>query len=71
VGIIEDEKRLNALQEEIQRRAEDVLHEQANAWLHAEIIALGNQAPAKLMETESAALIVLDTLGRIEYGVYS
>ena len=40
-------------------------------WLHAPLIALGGVEPINLLDTGFGAKLLLDTLGRIEYGVYS
>ncbi|EGF31430.1 hypothetical protein IMCC9480_3960 [Oxalobacteraceae bacterium IMCC9480] len=40
-------------------------------WMTSEISALGNVTPLSLLDTEAGYELVLDTLGRIEYGVYA
>lgn len=46
----------------------DVLVKQ---WLHAPLLALGGIAPLDLLDTGFGAKLVLDTLGKLEQGVYS
>ena len=41
----------------------------ARAWLVQENRSLGGEAPLSLLDTEAGYELVLDTLGRIEYGV--
>lgn len=41
----------------------------AKAWLVQENRSLGGEAPLSLLDTEAGYELVLDTLGRIEYGV--
>ncbi len=54
-------------------RAEDVMGDAAGAqtWVTHVNRALGGVAPLSLLDTEAGYELVLDTLGRIEYGVYS
>jgi len=40
-------------------------------WLKSPCYALGNQAPVKLLDTVEGAELVMNTLGCIEYGVFS
>lgn len=40
-------------------------------WLHTPSMALGNETPVSLLDTSFGARIVIDELGRLEYGVYS
>jgi len=40
-------------------------------WMHEPIIALGGKTPVSLLSTSFGAQMVLNVLGRIEYGVYS
>lgn len=40
-------------------------------WLHAPLLALGGSAPLDLLDTGFGAKLVLDTLSRLEQGVYS
>lgn len=40
-------------------------------WLHTPSVALGNETPVSLLDTSFGARIVIDELGRLEYGVYS
>jgi putative toxin-antitoxin system antitoxin component (TIGR02293 family) len=59
--------------ERVMNRAIDVLGDEAAAreWIIRENRSLGGQAPLALMDTEYGYEMVLDTLGRIEYGVFS
>ena len=54
-------------------RAEAVFEDQvaALAWLRSDNPALGGVTPLSLMDTELGADTVLDTLGRIEHGVFA
>ena len=54
-------------------RAEEVFENtmQALAWLKTENPALGDVTPLSLMDTDIGADSVLDTLGRIEQGVFA
>jgi putative toxin-antitoxin system antitoxin component (TIGR02293 family) len=54
-------------------RANEVLeHEEAaRAWILRENRSLGGESPLALLDTEAGYELVLDTLGRIEYGVIS
>lgn len=54
-------------------RAEEVFEEgpPALAWLKTENPALGDVTPLSLLDTELGAYTVLDTLGRIEQGVFA
>lgn len=45
--------------------------EDMRAWIRAPIYALGNRSPLSIMDTISGMQMALDTLGRIEHGVYS
>jgi putative toxin-antitoxin system antitoxin component (TIGR02293 family) len=40
-------------------------------WLNRRIPALGGRRPIDLMATAEGCKLVLDTLGRIEHGVYA
>ena len=44
-------------------------HASAKAWLVRENRTLGGEAPLALLDTEAGYELVLDTLGRIEYGI--
>ena len=59
--------------ERLLARAEDVVGDAAGAqtWVTHANRALGGVAPLSLLDTEAGYELVLDTLGRIEYGVYS
>lgn len=54
-------------------RAEEVFEDavQALAWLKTENSSLGNITPLSLMDTDIGANSVLETLGRIEQGVFA
>lgn len=54
-------------------RAEEVFEaaEPALAWLKADNAALGGVTPLSLLDTDIGADSVLDTLGRIEHGVFA
>jgi len=54
-------------------RAEEVFEaaEPALAWLKADNAALGGVKPLSLLDTDIGADSVLDTLGRIEHGVFA
>lgn len=54
-------------------RAEEVFEaaEPALAWLKADNAALGGVTPQSLLDTDIGADSVLDTLGRIEHGVFA
>ena len=41
------------------------------AWLDAEVPALGNQRPAELLDTFEGRALVTETLEKIEYGEFS
>lgn len=45
--------------------------ESAKAWVVRENRSLGGEAPLSLLDTEVGYELVLDTLGRIEYGIVS
>lgn len=54
-------------------RAAEVLgsQERASSWMKSQHVALGNQAPLHLLDTEIGEDEVLALLGRIEHGVVS
>lgn len=54
-------------------RAEDVFGDLSNglAWLNTSNISLGGVAPISLLDTELGAELVIDVLGRIEYGIFA
>ncbi|MYM87088.1 DUF2384 domain-containing protein [Rugamonas sp. FT82W] len=54
-------------------RALQVLEDEdaARAWLRRPNRSLGGEAPLSLLDTEAGYELVLDILGRIEYGVVS
>lgn len=55
------------------RRALEVLEDEdaARAWIRRGNRSLGGEAPLSLLDTEVGYELVLDTLGRIEYGIVS
>lgn len=57
---------------EIIERAIDVLEDPDNAirWLNSPVVSLGGRRPIDLWGTDEGAQMVMDVLGRIEYGVY-
>lgn len=59
--------------EKVWARALAVLEDEQSAkrWLTQEIRSLGGEAPLSLLDTEAGYELVLDTLGRIEYGIVS
>lgn len=54
-------------------RALEVLEDEnaAKTWISRENRSLGGESPLSLLDTEAGYELVLDTLGRIEYGVVS
>jgi putative toxin-antitoxin system antitoxin component (TIGR02293 family) len=54
-------------------RAVEVLEDEgaARCWISQSNRALGGEAPLALLDTQAGYQLVLDTLGRIEYGVVS
>ncbi len=54
-------------------RAEDVFDDLSNglAWLNTSNMSLGGVAPISLLDTELGAELVIDVLGRIEYGIFA
>ncbi len=54
-------------------RAQQVFEDAAAAvaWISRPNRALGGVAPLTVLDTEAGYELVLDTLGRIEYGVFS
>lgn len=54
-------------------RAESVFgnHEDSVRWIKSKNEALGNQTPLSLLDTDIGTNCVLDTLGRIEHGVFA
>jgi putative toxin-antitoxin system antitoxin component (TIGR02293 family) len=59
--------------EKVWRRALGVLEDEhaARTWISRENRSLGGEAPLSLLDTEAGYELVIDTLGRIEYGVVS
>lgn len=45
-------------------------HDKAVIWLNSPCYSLGNQVPMKLLDTTEGMELVMDTLGRIEQGVF-
>jgi predicted RNase H-like HicB family nuclease len=56
----------------VTRKAEEVFGDPATAadWLNSKNAALGGVTPLSLLSTNAGAQSVLDTLGRIEHGVF-
>lgn len=54
-------------------KAFDVLEDQpkVSEWLNTPLLALGKRTPLSLLDTSFGAQMVIDELGRLEYGVYS
>lgn len=54
-------------------RAEDVFEDQdaARDWLKSANASLSGETPMSMLDTEFGAEAVLDTLGRIEHGVFA
>lgn len=46
-------------------------HDKAMNWLKSPCFALGDQIPVGLLDTTEGTELVMDTLGRIEYGVFA
>jgi len=59
--------------EKVWSRALGVLEDEPSArrWITQENRSLGGEAPLSLLDTEAGYELVLDTLGRIEYGIVS
>lgn len=57
--------------EKVLSRAIEVLEDEeaAKAWLQREIRSLGGVSPLSLLDTDAGVDLVMDTLGRIEYGI--
>jgi putative toxin-antitoxin system antitoxin component (TIGR02293 family) len=57
--------------EKVLTRTLAVLEDEASAkaWLVQDNRSLGGEAPLSLLDTEAGYELVLDTLGRIEYGI--
>lgn len=79
-GRISKDEALSAIEQDRLYRAEQVLkraievledHRSARAWLAQANRSLGWEVPLALLDTEAGYELVLDTLGRIEYGVIS
>jgi putative toxin-antitoxin system antitoxin component (TIGR02293 family) len=45
-------------------------NEKAVHWLKTPCFALGNQTPIQLLDTTEGVQLILNTLGRMEYGVF-
>ena len=43
----------------------------AMRWLNSPCVALGGQTPALILDEPAGVDLVMNTLGRIEYGVFS
>jgi putative toxin-antitoxin system antitoxin component (TIGR02293 family) len=61
------------LNPEVYARCIEVFGDEAKAlrWLETPNFALGKQRPFELLGSEEGIQLVLDTLGRIEYGVFA
>lgn len=79
-GRISSNGKLSATEQDRVYRAEKVLsravqvledEESAQAWLSRGNRSLGGEAPLALLDTEVGYELVMDTLGRIEYGIVS
>jgi putative toxin-antitoxin system antitoxin component (TIGR02293 family) len=79
-GRISSNGKLSSTEQDRVYRAEKVLsravqvledEESAKAWLNRANRSLGGEVPLALLDTEVGYELVLDTLGRIEYGVVS
>jgi putative toxin-antitoxin system antitoxin component (TIGR02293 family) len=79
-GRISSDGKLSATEQDRVYRAEKVLSravqvledaQAAKAWLNRSNRSLGGEIPLSLLDTEVGYELVLDTLGRIEYGVVS
>jgi putative toxin-antitoxin system antitoxin component (TIGR02293 family) len=79
-GRISADGKLSATEQDRMYRAEKVLSravqvledvDAAKAWLARKNRSLGGEVPLALLDTEVGYELVLDTLGRIEYGVVS
>jgi putative toxin-antitoxin system antitoxin component (TIGR02293 family) len=57
--------------EKVLARAAEVLEDEsaAEAWIQREIRSLGGVSPLSLLDTDAGVDLVMDTLGRIEYGI--
>jgi putative toxin-antitoxin system antitoxin component (TIGR02293 family) len=57
----------------VRKRAAEVLggNEDANAWLREPAMALNQQRPVDLLDTDKDGQLVLDLLKRIEHGAYT
>jgi putative toxin-antitoxin system antitoxin component (TIGR02293 family) len=42
-----------------------------NSWLTEEVKSLGNKKPIELLNTSTGTRLVMQTLGRLQYGVYA
>jgi putative toxin-antitoxin system antitoxin component (TIGR02293 family) len=56
---------------EVVARGDQVFEDRGKflAWLHQPSVALGNKTPFSLLDSKYGADMVLDELGRIEYGI--
>jgi putative toxin-antitoxin system antitoxin component (TIGR02293 family) len=45
--------------------------DKAMSWLKSPCYALGDQIPVQLLDTTEGMELVMNTLGRIEYGVFA
>ncbi|MDR3580517.1 MAG: MbcA/ParS/Xre antitoxin family protein [Oryzomonas sp.] len=61
------------MDEQVLERAIEVFgtREKAIQWFNSPIPALGGKVPAELLKTPEGAELVMNTLGRIEYGLFA
>jgi putative toxin-antitoxin system antitoxin component (TIGR02293 family) len=59
--------------EQVLKRANGVFEDTASsqAWIGGPIRSLGGASPLSLLDTEAGYELVLDTLGKIEFGIFS
>ena len=55
----------------ILERSEELLGEEAKAWLREPVLALGNRTPLSISARAIGSELVLNLIGRLEHGVYS
>lgn len=56
----------------VEQQAKSIFNsdEEANLWLNSPLQVLSNNKPLSLLNTEDGYKKVIDTLGRIQHGVY-
>jgi len=72
-GVLSPEESDRALRlARVAAQAEEVLggREEAVNWLHRSNRSLGGHKPLELVRTDAGAELVVDVLGRLEYGVF-